>query len=53
MAKYPKGATWVAQDQDGSDATICFAHPDGAYGAIGTEGYDASGTYLEYYRTPN
>jgi hypothetical protein len=28
-------------------------HPDGNYNAIETAGYDASETYLEYYRSPN
>jgi hypothetical protein len=35
------------------DSPQCDAcHPSGNYNAIETEGYDASGTYLEYYRTP-
>ena len=33
---------------------LCGAcHPGGNYNAIETAGYDASETYLEYYRTPN
>jgi hypothetical protein len=36
------------------DSPLCGAcHPSGGYNAIETEGYDASETYLEYYRTPN
>ena len=35
------------------DTPLCGAcHPSGAYGALDTESYDASKTYLEYYRTP-
>lgn len=37
----------------GANPACGSCHPGSAYGAIGTEAYDASGTYLEYYRTPH